>query len=1087
MKTNQLITSATLLRCTKNFQPWLGKLAVLAAVVFPLVSTSAADFYWGCTNATGVSSNWTVGTSWVGGAVPTGADNAIVLSTNGGFSIVVNVSTNIQDFTINRAPVVGSAGSGTDETASTAITNLIAAGQTLSVLGQNGFFVQHYPSNKMTSFLTISGNALLVSNSAASFVLNSGQSGVNNASKNQTVNMAGLTNLTVYTAFFAAANPNLGKVAGGGFGAQCVKVTLARTNIITAIYTNDYTALDFTNAIEIGRQDYSDGTAANFAANSFFQLGFSNAFYADSFGVGRGNASGNTVSMTLGSLNLAGANPVGFNVSFANSNSAAPTSSAFFRNTNGVDRMSLLAVGVDAGTSLTNSRNNGILYLIGGKIDMKVNQIWLGRNRTNAVGNSDMGGFAFDNGTVDANTMIAGYMKFTNVAACGGFIVVGTNGVLKVNNSLTLGQTPNDPSAAWATAQANTVGQLQINGGGTVMANQINVGGLSTNDQITVNAGGLLMVSNTIAASPTNALYKLTLNGGNNLTLFVTAGATNAFVTNLVTTATAAIINIGSFSGVAPSTNVLINYQTIVAHNVTIGSIPPGFNNMQIQDDGVGNILLIVQTNAQKNLVWRGTQDSNWNHSSTNWLDTNSLNIVKFTDNDKVIFDDSSSVPTISVAEAVNPGALTVSNKVNQFVFSSGGGSIGGVTLNKNGTNSVEVDCSSSLAVQVNQGSLLGNGTVSSVNIASGASMNFAGTVSSSLTDSGNATLGFGGVVNGAATVQTGATLSNAGTLNGSLSMSSGSIVNNSGLMSAIGSPTIPTNSVFNNSGTIYGGTLTIALGGTLADTATGTTGGSPGSINVASLLVNGTFKPGGNSINTTKVTDYSWNGGSPSVLGTPNGRVNLNVGSTTILQVNVGGTAPTNTFLLSENQGFGASANFKSFGGGTLVITNAGAAYAAGQSFQFFGLYYDGSDNLTAGLNTTNTYPVIQPAVPGPGLKWELDQLIPHGIIRVVSASDPSLFFSLTNSITPNPANTNVITQLTWPTNQMGGWLQQLSTTISNGLSATNWISLNGNYGATNDGIQIMSNTNVWNITNTLVTDPTLPGSAIFFRFVYP
>jgi hypothetical protein len=140
--------------------------------------------------------------------------------------------------------------------------------------------------------------------------------------------------------------------------------------------------------------------------------------------------------------------------------------------------------------------------------------------------------------------------------------------------------------------------------------------------------------------------------------------------------------------------------------------------------------------------------------------------------------------------------------------------------------------------------------------------------------------------------------------------------------------------------------------------------------------------------------------------------------------------------------------------------------------------------------LNTTNSYPIIRPSTPGPGLVWDFTQLYPHGIIGVLSATDPSLFFTFTNNSfasVQNGTNPVVITQLSWPADKAGGWVQALNATLTNGLSATNWISLNGNYGNTNVGIQIMSDTNVWFITNSLVSDPTLPGSAVFYRFVYP
>jgi hypothetical protein len=636
------------------------------------------------------------------------------------------------------------------------------------------------------------------------------------------------------------------------------------------------------------------------------------------------------------------------------------------------------------------------------------------------------------------------------------------------------------------------------------LANRITVGALSTNDQVIVNTGGLLVVSNTIADS-TKGLTTLNLASGAQVTFFVSSTTTNAYVTNLLTGASAAYFNVASFdtNGITawPVTNILVSYQTAGSHNVSMGAKPTSFTNlnMYVQDDVANNrIILITSTNAQKNLVWRGSPgNTQWDHSSPNWWDTVHSAMTAFSDNDLVTFDDSAAAGNcnITIADNVTPASILVSNSVNQYVFNGNNNytySIGGCSLTKTGTNSLELDSAPTLiAVAVNNGSLTGGGTVNSITVASGASMNFSGTDTTSLDDAGNATLALGGVVNGTLTIESGASFVNAGSTYGALTMGTGSYVNNSGLMSGIGSATVTSNSVLVNAGAIYSlGTLTVAAGATLIDNASDYAGQSPGSINVGTLDVFGTFKPGGGTVSTTKVTDYDYNGGSPSPLLSPYGRVQLEYGSVTVLAVNLG-LAPgqTNAVLLSQNQVFGKSQNAKAFNGGTLLITNLNAGaypFAAGQTFKLFARYTDiNGDIRDGGLNTTNAYPIMQPATPGPGLVWDLTQLYPHGIIGVLSASDPSLFFTLTNSTYMfNDNGTNrMVTQLSWPTNQMGGWLQVMNTTLTNGLSltATNWSSVPGNYGSTNVGIQIMSDTNVWFITN------TPPGSAVFYRFVYP
>ncbi len=1096
-------------------------LAALAAAFLPLVSVQAQNVYWALTNAT-ASGNWSVGANWVGSAAPTTAKSAYFASTNiQSYNITNDVTANntgtsnyIQDLVFDLA-------SGSVANASETKNLNILPGTTLAVLGPNGFIItRDAPGVKDGNTHNILGNSLVVNNPSASFILNSGQGVGNNTAA--TINFASLTNLNVSVNVFGVANSILTGTGGGGIAAgdQVVKATLARTNVITALHTEaDYTVANFTNAVDLFRQDNTGISSSSDAANSFFALGISNRIFADSVGIGRGTAIKGSSAIGFSALypSTTAGSAAGYSMQF---NKKDYSSSAYFRNNDGTSRMSLLDVTVNGGgtnTIVTGNRVGSFITFVGGTVDMLVDQIWLAKNYTNTFSTKlTDAGFGFDKGTINANTVLVGDMQYTNASFCDGWLYVGSNAVMNVNSSITLGYTPtNDPTGLFLTSEIQTFGQVEVEGNGHLYANQINVGQFSTNDQVIVNPGATLVVTNNIATA-TNALAFLNLQGGANLTLFVNPTITNAFTTNLVNGTTPALINVASYSGAVsyPATNVLIHYQTVVSHNVHIGTLPPGFNNMQVVDDGAGNINLIVSTNAPKNLVWQGAQDSNWNHSSANWIDTSlnaPTNITKFTDNDNVTFTSTNGpgIPTsISVVEAVAPGALTVTG-TNAFVFSAGGGSISSVTLNKSGTNSLEIDCPTAVSVVVTNGLLIGSGSVSSVTVYTNASMNFAGTISSALNSSGKATLASGGIVSGAVTISTGGVVTNVGTMNGALnSLPSGTVLYNAGSMNAVGSPTINSNAILINAGTIYAaGTLTVAAGGTLIDSVPGSAGQSPGSINVTALQINGKFYPGGGSINTTKVTDYDYVSGNPQGNGvsppgsTAYGHITLAAGSTTYMEVNLGLTSgQTNTMLYSLSQAFGPSQAFKSVNGGTIVITNIGtpAPFAAGQSFQLFGYYNNGgnikgANGLISPNNTLNSYPIISPASPGPGLVWDLSQLIPQGVVQVLSASDPLVNFTVTNvssivallgvtNVTHGgyTSNYNVITELSWPIANQGAWLQTLSTTLTNGLSATNWISASGYLTNSSYVTDII-------VTNTLVADPTAPGSAVFYRLQYP
>src|ERR1019366_8676619 len=107
MKTNQTCISPHSVQRARSWRVWpalAGAAMALAVAILSPASALAADFNWGLTNS-GASGNWSAGASWLGGAVPTGSDNAVVLSTNGNFTITVDVSTNIQNLTYSHGPI----------------------------------------------------------------------------------------------------------------------------------------------------------------------------------------------------------------------------------------------------------------------------------------------------------------------------------------------------------------------------------------------------------------------------------------------------------------------------------------------------------------------------------------------------------------------------------------------------------------------------------------------------------------------------------------------------------------------------------------------------------------------------------------------------------------------------------------------------------------------------------------------------------------------------------------------------------------------------------------------------------------------
>src|SRR5262249_1158539 len=109
----------------------------VAGLVFTLITARASDLEWGATNANTIG-NWTVSTSWPNAAVPTSGDNVIMPHvTKGPWTNVVDGPSvsSIQDIIFRGNVDDGNA------TAGLGVNTLIPVGQTLSVLGTNGFYL----------------------------------------------------------------------------------------------------------------------------------------------------------------------------------------------------------------------------------------------------------------------------------------------------------------------------------------------------------------------------------------------------------------------------------------------------------------------------------------------------------------------------------------------------------------------------------------------------------------------------------------------------------------------------------------------------------------------------------------------------------------------------------------------------------------------------------------------------------------------------------------------------------------------------------------------------------------------------------
>ena len=508
--------------------------------------------------------------------------------------------------------------------------------------------------------------------------------------------------------------------------------------------------------------------------------------------------------------------------------------------------------------------------------------------------------------------------------------------------------------------------------------------------------------------------------------------------------------------------------------------MPPGFNNVLVVDEPANKQVVVrISTNTPKVLAWRGGQSSDWNHSDLNWLDTGTLTITKFTDGDRVIFDDTAAVPTgINVTEVINPGqvgtGILVSNSINAFTLNNSGGSIGNCSLVKTGSVSLTIDAATTLSAQVNSGKLAGSGSVSGTTIAAGAALDFTGTINGVLTVAGTGTLSPGGIAANTVTVQNGGVMTNKGSIQGGgLTLNSGSLFYNSslGTLLSIGnanSVNVATNATLINEGNIglddgfHANSLTV--NGTFKDLGVGNI-----SLTTMTLNPGAVFLPGGNGIGTTSIKSALTGSGFP-------GRLTLLTGSTTLIKVDFA-NAQTNTIVKAQFTDFGDNSGVvtgvKSFTGANVVVTNinTGAGlFAAGQSFRMFQNSDVGilTGNIAGTGPSTNKYPIVTPTIPAVNTKWDLANLRdtdPNGFVN--TSSFPTSGTNITISTFTDGGNK--VTHLQWPNDYIGWRLQQQTNSLSVGLF-TNWTTVTGS-AATNDLY----------ITNDAAIDTS------FFRMIYP
>lgn len=940
------------------------------------------------------------------------------------------------------------------------------AAMNISIFGTNGTLIQ---TNESSSFSILSGEAKINSLLDMSG-LGTLQLDVNQLHLSDFQGYPNYWNL-VYTNNYVSTTTGAGKpqqffqtwrMAGTNF----IKATFVDPDNYTNSFTRDY-------ALVLGRNETSGGGSGK---DVEMYMGYTNVFNLDG-------------------MCVAGANCLGADFHFLH-----PNSYAIFRNTDGTGRMSIFATadagGAGSGGDNTKCGGNGTgVDFTGGAVDMLVDRLYLSMDRSNIIasgkGVSQTSGFSFSAGIIDANTAILGYQSQgdqTNTSYCYASMTVSNTAILKVNNTLALGYSTTTNGSP--NGENNGHGQLAIGPGGTVYANNITVGGVtkaSTANTISLTGGASLVVSNGIAdATPGGALSSLSFGGNCSLTLFLDGSKPVlplVWVTNLTATGTGNQLTIGGVQNVStfPADFPLIaGVGPAIAATVFDAGVtaPAGmFGTLYLSSSNTINIHILNRT--PHHLVWRGVGSAGsgtWDYTTANWFDQDTSLTTNYNNPDYAIFDDTPGFATnISIAGGTTPftpAAMFMTNNTLYYTFSDGGNQIaGGPLLNKYGTGTVEIDADTTISAELNQGALVGGvspGAIGNVDVSAGAIMNYSGAIGGSLVCAGTATSS--GTISGSLTVLPSGIVTNSGPVlnpfavqaNGLLYNSASGNFENIGVGSA-GSPQVAAGGILINDGTL-GANLegdVLFVSGTFEDLGT-----SGMTVNAVSVGSGGTFLPGGAGIGGIGTTTINSDG-----TGSFPGAALLAKGSTAIFLVNP--TVPTNTVLETGHISFGSSASQRNQNGCTLVISNITATpFSAGEVFPLFANSSGGGVIFNTG-SSTNTYPIIIPQSPGPGLVWDLRNLwIPNGsgqngLIGVVSAfGGPTLTnggITLTTS--------NMVGQLSWDPSNLGMSLEQLVVPQTNGLNATNWTRIAGSW--TNVSVTI---SNKLPVTNNM-----------FFRLSFP
>jgi autotransporter-associated beta strand protein len=333
------------------------------------------------------------------------------------------------------------------------------------------------------------------------------------------------------------------------------------------------------------------------------------------------------------------------------------------------------------------------------------------------------------------NTLTIGALNGTATSSLGGSGYAG-------NETINVGGLNLDTTFAGSILNGVAITTVNKNGTGTLTLSGANnfTGGLNANSGAVLVNGSTTAGTVTVAGSATlggngNIGGPVTLQSGaslkptgtlttsGNLTLtsaklyFDLANVTTAGGGNDLVSVFGGTLTLSGTSTVFPNyvNGALANgtYTLISGANSTTGSAAnlawsgPGNARQTVafNTSTPGAVLLNVSGSLPAALTWQGTNGNNWDLSTINWLNGGAED--KFFNVDSVLFDDTSTDGNVTVATAVQPGSIVVSNNTLPYVF-SGSPINGSSSLVKNGNDTLTISSSNNFS----GGTIINNGTV---------------------------------------------------------------------------------------------------------------------------------------------------------------------------------------------------------------------------------------------------------------------------------------------------------------------------------------------------------------------------------------